>query len=281
MRIAVVAMLLFGAGASASADELERIHSDFRKALIDLSERIDAQRQSELPLPAAAAATPGSARVLVVGFTGGLIPYAHTGTGVAMLTHRINGMGDAGVAALLFGRNEWRRAAAEVLKLAHASTSSPGRLQQPLIVAFGHSLGANAMGEFAHLLGESGLEVSLAVYIDAFSAEKPSVPANVACAINFYQRAGMLTRIQVRGQSGLVASAPARTTLLGSYCLKPRDKPPKTRPQPWRRVFMEPHYLLPYDARVQGYVCEAVRILLRLSAEGAADGARAAETGAR
>jgi hypothetical protein len=274
-------MLLLGAGASASANELERIHSDFRRALLDLSERMDAKWQPQLPVPAAAAAAPGSARVVVVGFTGGLIPYTHTGTGVAMLTHRINGMGDQGVAALLFGRNQWRQAAAEVLELAHASTGSPGRLPQPLIVAFGHSLGAIAMGQFAHLLGESGLKVSLAVYIDAFSAEKPSVPANVVCAINFYQRAGMLKRIQVRGQSGLVASAPARTTLLGSYCLKPRDKPPKARPQPWRRLFMEPHYLLPYDARVQGYVCEAVRILLRLSAEGAADGALAADTGAR
>jgi hypothetical protein len=32
---------------------------------------------------------------------------------------------------------------------------------------------------------------------------------------------------------------------------------------------------------VQGYVCNSVRILLQLSAEGAGDGARAAETGAR
>jgi hypothetical protein len=44
---------------------------------------------------------------------------------------------------------------------------------------------------------------------------------------------------------------------------------------------MEPHYLLPYDARVQGYVCDSVRILLQLSAEEAGDGARAAEAGAR
>jgi len=280
LRIAVVAMLLLGAGASASADELERIRGDFRRALLDLSEHIDAKWQPELPVPTAAA-SPGSARVVVVGFTGGLLPYTHTGSGVAMLTQRINGMGDEGVAALLFSRIEWRQAATEVLRLAHSSPRSPGRLPQPLIVACGHSLGANAMGKFARLLGESGLEVSLAVYIDAFSAEKPRVPANVACAVNFYQRTGMLKGIPVRGQSGLVASAPARTTLLGSYVLKPRDKPPKARPQPFRRLFMEPHYLLPYDARVQGYVCDSVRILLQLSAEEAGDGARAAEAGAR
>jgi hypothetical protein len=262
-------MLLLGAGVSASAGELKRIHDDLRRALLDLSERVDAKWKPELPVPAAASSSPGSARVLVVAFTGGLVPKVHPISGVAMLTHRINGMGDDGVATLLFGRSDWRRAAAEVLKLAHSSPGAPGRLGQPLIVACGHSLGANAMDKFARLLGQSGLEVSLAVYIDAFSLGKPRVPANVACAVNFYQRAGLLKGIPVRGQSGLVASAPARTTLLGSYLLKPRDKPPKAEPRPFRRLLFEQHYLLAHDARVHGYVCGAVRILLRLSAEGA------------
>lgn len=198
-----------------------------------------------------------------------------------MLTHRINGMGDDGVATLLFGRSDWRRAAAEVLKLAHSSPGAPGRLGQPLIVACGHSLGANSMGKFARLLGQSGLEVSLAVYIDAFSLGKPRVPANVACAVNFYQRAGLLKGIPVRGQSGLVASAPARTTLLGSYLLKPPGRRPQGEPRPFRLPLFKPHNLLAYDTRVQGYVCDSVRILLQLSAEEAGDGARAAEVGAR
>jgi hypothetical protein len=274
-------MLLPGAGASASAGELERIHGDLRRALLDLSERVDAQWQPELPVPAAAPSAPNSARVLVVAFTGGLIPTVHTRSGVALLTQRINGMGDDRVAALLFGRADWRQAAAEVLKLAGSSPGSPGRLRQPLIVACGHSLGADAMGKFARLLGQSGLEVSLAVYIDAFSPEKSRVPANVACAVNFYQRAGLLKGIPVRGQSGLVASAPARTTLLGSYLLKPPGTRPKGEPRPYRLPLSKPHHLLAYDTRVQGYVCDSVRILLQLSAEGAGDGARAAESGAR
>jgi len=63
--------------------------------------------------------------------------------------------------------------------------------------------------------------------------------------------------------------------------LKPRDRPPKGQPRPLRLPLVEPHNLLPYDPRVQGYVCDSVRILLQLSAEGAGDGARAAEIGAR
>jgi hypothetical protein len=125
------------------------------------------------------------------------------------------------------------------------------------------------MGKFAGLLDEAGLEVSLAVYIDAFSREKSRVPANVACAINFYQRGGIFKGIPVRGQSGLVAVAPARTTLLGSYLLKPRGKPPRAKPRPFRRLFFEQHYLLAHDARVHGFICSAVRTLLQLSAEGA------------
>ena len=274
-------MLLAGAGRSAATGEWERIHDGFRKALRDLSGRLGAEWKPDLPAPGVAAAWPGSARVVVVGFTGWLEPHGPPDSGIRVLTGRINGMGEEGVAALLYGQGEWRQAAAEVLRLAHSWPDSPGRLRQPLIVACGHSLGANAMGKFARLLGQSGLEVSLAVYIDAFSAEKSRVPANVACAINFYQRAGMFKGLLVRGQSGLVAVAPDRTTLLGSYLLKPRDKPPKAEPRPFRRLLFEQHYLLAHDARVQGYICDSVRILLQLSAEGAGDGAPATEIGAR
>ena len=250
LRIAVVAMLLLGAGRSACAGDWERIHDDFRRALLDLSGRLGAQWKPELPAPGAAAGAAGSARVVVVGFTGGLEPLGRPDSGIRVLIRRINGMGDEGVVALLFGQSEWRQAAAEVLRLAHSSPASPGRLRQPLSVACGHSLGANAVNKFAQLLGQSGLEVSLAVYVDAFSAEKSRVPANVACAVNFYQRAGILKGIPVRGQSGMVAVAPDRTTLLGSYLLEPRDKPPNAKPRPFRRLLFEQHYLLAHDAGV-------------------------------
>jgi hypothetical protein len=94
-------MLLLGTGASASGGELERIHGELRRALLDLSEHVEGKWQAELPAPAAAPSSPGCARVLVVAFTGGLVPKVHPRSGVAMLTHRINGMGDDGVAALL------------------------------------------------------------------------------------------------------------------------------------------------------------------------------------
>jgi len=178
-------------------------------------------------------------------------------------------MGDQGVAALLYGYGQWRQAAAEVLRLAHSWPDSPGRLRQPLIVACGHSLGANAMGKFARLLGQSGLEVSLAVYIDAFSAEKPRVPRQCRLRHQLLSTGRPVQRSACAGQSGLAAEAPGRTTLLGSYLLQPRVKPPKVKPRPFRRLFFEQHYLLAHDARVQGFICQAVRILLRLSAEGA------------
>jgi hypothetical protein len=204
--------------------------------------------------------------VVVIGFTGGLDPKGYQDSGIATVIRRIGGMGE-GVVALLYGHGEWRQAAARVIEMARSSPDSTGRLRQPLIVACGHSLGAVSMGKFARLLGQSGLDVSLAVYIDAFSAGKPKAPANVRCAINFYQRAGIFKGLPVRGKAGLTAADPARTTLLGNYRLTPRDKPPKARARPNRRLFFEQHYRLAHDARVQGYICEAVRILLRLPAE--------------
>jgi hypothetical protein len=269
LRIAIVAMLLLGADRIASAGDWERIPDDFRRALLDLSGRLGAEWKPDLPAPGPAAASPRSPRLLVVGFTGGLEPHGHPDSGIRVVARRIDGMGDEGVVALLYGQGQWRQAAAEVLRRAHSSPDPGAGLRQPLIVAFGHSLGANAVGKFARLLGQSELEVSLAVYIDAFSAGKSRVPANVACAINFYQRAGIFKGIPLRGQSGLVAEAPDRTTLLGSYLLQPRDKPPQAKPRPFRRLFFEQHYLLAHDARVQAYICSAVRILLRLSKEGA------------
>jgi hypothetical protein len=274
-------MLLLRLAGAASAGDWERIHGDFRRELLDLSGRLGAEWKPDLPALEAATGTRGSARVVVVGFTGGLEPHGPSDSGIRVVTRRIDGMGDEGVVALLYGQSQWRQAAAEVLRRAHSSPDPPGGLRQPLIVALGHSLGANAMGKFARLLGQSGLEVSLAVYIDAFSAGKSRVPANVACAINFYQRAGKFKGIPLRGQSGLVAVAPARTTLLGSYLLKPPGTRPKGEPRPYRLPLSKPHHLLAYDTRVQGYVCDSVRILLQLSAEGAGDGARAAESGAR
>lgn len=269
LRIVVVAMLLLGAAGTASTSDWERIHGDFRRELLDLSGRLGAEWKPDLPAPEAATGTRGSARVVVVGFTGGLEPRGPSDSGIRVVTQRIDGMGDEGVVALVYAQSQWRQAAAEVLRRAHSSPDPPGGLRQPLIIAFGHSLGANAMGKFARLLGQSGLEVSLAVYIDAFSAGKSRVPANVACAINFYQRAGKFKGIPLRGQSGLVAVAPARTTLLGSYLLKPRDKPPRAKPRPFRRLLFQQHYLLAHDSRVQGYILSAVRILLQLSKEGA------------
>jgi hypothetical protein len=263
-------VLPLAAHACASASEWERIQAGFRTALVDLSERLGGEWHPDLPAPRAAAASPGAARVVVVGFTGGLEPRGFQDSGIATVIRQTGGMGGEGVVALQFTHGEWRQAAARVLDLARSSPDSLGHLRQPLIVACGHSMGAISMGKFAQLLGQSGLEVSLAVYIDAFSVGTPRVPANVQCAINFYQRAGIFRGLPVRGQASLAAVEPARTTLLGNYRLIPRDKPPKARARPNRRLFFEQHYRLAHDARVQGFICEAVRILLRLQAEGAA-----------
>jgi hypothetical protein len=262
-----MAMLLLAADATAFAAGWERIQADFRSALADLSGRIGEDWRPNLPAPGAPAASPGAPRVVVVGFTGGLEPKGFQDSGIATVIRRIAGLGD-GVVALQFTHGEWRQAAAKVLDLARSSPPLPGHLRQPLIVACGHSMGAISVGKFAQLLGQSGLDVSLAVYIDAFSASQPRVPANVVCAINFYQRAGMFRGLPVRGQAELAAVEPARTTLLGNYRLKPRDKPPKARARPNRRLFFEQHYRLAHDARVQGFILEAVRILLRLPADG-------------
>ena len=74
LRIAAVAMLLLGADRTASAGDWERVHDDFQKAMLDVSGRLGAGWKPDLPAPGAAAASPGSPRLVVVGFTGWLEP---------------------------------------------------------------------------------------------------------------------------------------------------------------------------------------------------------------
>jgi len=87
-------MLLPGAAATAFPSGWERIHGDFRRELRDLSERLGTEWKPDLPAPDAAAGSRGPARVVVVGFTGGLEPHGRPDSGIRVVTRRVDGMGD-------------------------------------------------------------------------------------------------------------------------------------------------------------------------------------------
>lgn len=152
------------------------------------------------------------------------------------------------------GRNsrEWRRAAAGVVEAA----ASPGGARQPLVAVSGHGKGGAAVGKFARELERHGLEIALAVYIDAVSWRAPLVPANVRYAVNFHQRAGLFNGLPVRGKPRLAAERPDRTVILGCYEITPR---PGRWGWSWnllQPLLYRQHHRMAHDRRLRGYLGE-------------------------
>lgn len=165
---------------------------------------------------------------------------------------------------------QWRRAAAGVVKSAAAASG----LRQPLVVVSGHGAAGAAVGKVAGELARHGLEVSLAVYVDAFPWGRPLVPENVRYAVSFHQRAGILNGLPVRGKPRLAPVRPDRTVLLGSYEITPRGG---RRGWSWnllRPLFGRQHHRMAHDARIRNYLREAAGFRLARAERAPAAGSR-------
>jgi hypothetical protein len=199
------------------------------------------------------AATPP--HLVVVGFTGGL-EGAESGTsGVVRLRRHIEERFGAGnVVALAYSNFSWRSAAEDVAELAAA----PGACRPPAIVVYGHSWGAGAIGKFARELRRAGLDIALAIYIDAFTLRVPRVPDNVRYAVNIYQRTGVFRGFPLRGKGKLAPESPADTEVLASLRITPR-----TDHFGWHWVVLQPllyrhHHRISHDERIRDYVLELI-----------------------
>jgi hypothetical protein len=187
---------------------------------------------------------------IVVGFTGGLEGQNSQVSGVVRLRRAIDEQfGDSpDVTALAYSNFKWRHAATEVTALVRRQGT------EPAIVVYGHSWGAGAIGKFARELEREGIEIALAIYIDAFSIRNPRVPGNVHYAVNLYQRTGVLRGLPLRGKKHLVARAPESTVILGSLRIRP-----ETDHFGWSWNLVQPllyrhHHRISHDLRIQEYL---------------------------
>jgi hypothetical protein len=257
----------------ASDREWEALHRRSRDALAGL-----APPAVPALAPPRTACEPGASvtrpKAIVVGFTGGL-EGAESGTsGVVRLRREIDERFGAGpeVAALTYSNFRWRGAARDVAALAGlpgtgapAGTGGCGPAggagsSQPVIVVYGHSWGAGAIGKFARELRRDGLHVTLAVYIDAFTVRRPRVPDNVRFAVNLYQRTGLLRGFPLRGKRTLVAESSASTVVLASLRVTPH-----TDRFGWNWNLVQPllfrhHHRIGHDERIREYLLELIEI---------------------
>lgn len=193
-------------------------------------------------------------RMIVVGFTGGLERKNSRVSGVVRLRRKIEDrVGDTpGVVALAYSNFAWRRASQDVRALAAGAS--------PVIVVYGHSWGGGAISKFARAIDSDGLEVALAVYIDAFTLRNPRVPANVRYAMNVYQRTGLLRGLPLRGKGKLVPVDPERTHVLANLRVTP-----ETEHFGWNWNLVQPlfyrhHHRIGHDVRIQGLLLDLVSV---------------------
>jgi hypothetical protein len=252
LRCGLVAVLVLGVSGPALARSDPpwlALHAQSRLALADLL------RPQGVVEETGAATTAVMPRTVLVGFTGGMERRDSRRSGVVRLSRTVvEQLPDTpGLEARVYSNFAWRRAARDVRSLALEPGAAP-----PLIVVYGHSLGAGAITKFARELSRHDLEVALAVYIDAFTLRSPRVPGNVRYAVNVYQRGGLLRGLPLRGRGRLTIDQPERTQLLANLRVRP-----ESGHFGWHWNLVQPllyrhHHRIGHDRRLHGFLLEIV-----------------------
>jgi len=260
--------------ARACAEDWETIHQEMFEETSRLASEffVGDWIEDPSPSPSVSVATQFSfPSIIVVGFTGGLEKKDSWASGVTALRNNLEARLEDpnAVLPITFNNLRWRRAASQVLDIVRAARQSNdflAAMQQPLIVAYGHSWGAGAIAKFARALKKEGVEISLAIYIDAFSWRNPRVPDNVRLAVNFYQRAGIFQGLPMRGKSKLIPEDPQATRVLGSYEIKPHGRIGGRRWNVLKLLLYKQHHRIAHDPRLERFLLEIVnRNLLLLN----------------
>ena|SRR6266576_1256765 len=191
-------------------------------------------------------------KALILGFVGGFVKRDDVKHPEVLFATYLQSRYGSAVHAEVFGNHEGKKALEDtILRL---DTDKDGFLtaaekEQVKIILFGHSWGASETLTFARELRRRGIPVSLSIQIDSvkkFGQDDRTVPANVAKAVNFYQRKGL-----TRGQPLIVAADVGRTKILGNFYMKYEDHQINCDNYRWlSRVFNKPHHQIENDPQV-------------------------------
>ncbi|MGA7237065.1 MAG: hypothetical protein WBY44_15365 [Bryobacteraceae bacterium] len=199
--------------------------------------------------------------LIVVGFLGGFVGRDNPIHLEVQLAKRLNQDAGSGFLVRMF---ENRRGADAYREIVHLlDINEDGKLsaeekKDGRIAIFGHSWGASETVTLARTLARVGIPVLLTVQVD--SVRKPGeddtvIPANVAQAVNFYQREGFL-----RGEDEIRAADSARTQILGNFECEYKTKPVALDGFSWfARTFMKPHLEIESDPTVWSRVESMIR----------------------
>jgi hypothetical protein len=191
-------------------------------------------------------------QAIVIGFLGGFVKRDDVKHPEVVFTTYLRSRYGPAVNAETFGNHDAKRALDLILESvnpAKNSSPAPARKQNPKVILYGHSWGASQVVEFARELERHSIPVALTIQVDSVrkrGQNDRTVPANVAKAVNFYQRKGFTP-----GRPLIVPEDAERTKILGNFHMTYKD--PEIRCDNYRwlsRVFNKPHHLIENDPHV-------------------------------
>ena len=209
-------------------------------------------------------------KAIIVGFVGGFVKRDDVKHPEVVFAKYLRSRYGSAVHAEVFGNHQEKKALEDTIQ--RLDTDSGGSLTvaektQVKIILYGHSWGASEVLAFARELQRRGIPVALTIQIDSvkkFGHDDRTVPANVAKAVNFYQRKGLTP-----GQSLIVPADAARTEILGNFQMKYGDHQVKCDNYRWvSRTFNKPHHEIENDPQIWYQIASLIDSeLLRTDAE--------------
>ena len=155
---------------------------------------------------------------IIVGFVGGFVRHDNPNQGPVLLADRLRRTAPKDAYVRVFENRHRRTAYETILRLLdrdHDGSLSEQEKAQARIILFGHSWGASAVVMLARELERAGIPVLLTAQVDSvakFWQHDGVIPENVAAAVNFYQRHGI-----IQGRPEITAANASKTQILGNY----------------------------------------------------------------
>lgn len=209
-----------------------------------------------------------ASNAIVIGFVGGFVKQNNSAHAEVQLATRLRTAYASSVEVKMFENRQGKQAYREILRLLdsnHDGNLSPREKAEARIVIYGHSWGASETVTLAQLLGKQGIPVLLTALVDSvrkLGENNSTIPANVAEAVNFYQRNGLL-----HGLAQIHAADASRTRILGNFLINYKADTVDCDGYPWyARMFMKPHIEIEADPNVWRQVEALIRSKLAILA---------------
>jgi len=199
--------------------------------------------------------------VIVIGFVGGFISHDDLAHGGVQLAARLRKDYSSRVCVKVYENHRGEAAHTEILRLLdanHDGNLSEQEKQTARIIIYGHSWGGSETVTLARKLQKDGIPVLLTIQVDSvakFGEDDSLIPPNVAQAVNFYQRRGI-----IRGRPQIRAADPTRTRIIGNYRFDYNSNPVHCAGYPWFAVAFEySHIEIECDPNILNRVDSLIR----------------------